>query len=144
MRIFTNEDACMGCKLCEVHCKVEHSRSKDIFRSQDEQPSPQRRVFVEAAGPVTYASICQQCEDPACVKACLNRAMWKHDVTGVVFVDTERCIGCWTCVAVCPYGAVWPSPTKKAVKCDLCPEREDPACVANCPNEALQLVQASA
>ena len=25
----------------------------------------------------------------------------------------------------------------KAVKCDLCPEADIPACVANCPNEAL-------
>jgi Fe-S-cluster-containing hydrogenase component 2 len=25
-------------------------------------------------------------------------------------------------------------------KCDLCPDRELPVCVANCPNEALSVV----
>jgi carbon-monoxide dehydrogenase iron sulfur subunit len=29
---------------------------------------------------------------------------------------------------------------KHVVKCDLCPDREIPACVDNCPNEALTLV----
>ena len=39
---------------------------------------------------------------------------------------------------VCPYGAIKPDAEGKVVaKCDLCPNLEVPACVANCPNEAL-------
>jgi carbon-monoxide dehydrogenase iron sulfur subunit len=39
---------------------------------------------------------------------------------------------------VCPYGAVKPDASRKIVaKCDFCEHRETPACVENCPNEAL-------
>ena len=57
-----------------------------------------------------------------------------------VIVDIEKCIGCWTCIVACPYGAVGRDlNSKTVVKCDLCPDREIPACVMNCPNEALML-----
>ena len=39
---------------------------------------------------------------------------------------------------VCPYGAIKMDKEGHVVaKCDLCKELEEPACVANCPNEAL-------
>jgi carbon-monoxide dehydrogenase iron sulfur subunit len=39
---------------------------------------------------------------------------------------------------LCPYGAVVQlNELKKAVKCDLCPDREIPACVEACPTKAL-------
>ncbi len=63
--------------------------------------------------------------------------MTKDPVSGAVTNDAERCIGCWTCILVCPYGAVKRGEGHVAGKCDLCPDLETPACVANCPNEAL-------
>jgi len=65
--------------------------------------------------------------------------------TGLVSHDADRCIGCWTCIMVCPYGAVRVDPQTGGVaaKCDLCPGLETPACVANCPNEALTLREVS-
>jgi carbon-monoxide dehydrogenase iron sulfur subunit len=59
---------------------------------------------------------------------------------GIVTVDSEKCISCWTCIIACPYGALTRDASSKAVaKCDLCPGRDIPVCVANCPNEALVL-----
>ena len=48
-------------------------------------------------------------------------------------------MGCWTCIAVCPYSVIKMDMTKGRIvaKCDLCQEIDVPACVANCPNEAL-------
>ena len=42
------------------------------------------------------------------------------------------------CVMVCPAGAIARGEgSKVASKCDLCLGEETPACVANCPNEAI-------
>jgi len=64
--------------------------------------------------------------------------MTQDKKTGQVVHDTEKCIGCWTCIMVCPYGAIKPDTSSKIIaKCDLCPNLDVPICVANCPNEAL-------
>ena len=58
--------------------------------------------------------------------------------SGIVTVDSEKCVGCWTCVLACPFGVIRQEKhSGKIAKCDLCLEKEMPACVANCPNEAL-------
>jgi anaerobic dimethyl sulfoxide reductase subunit B (iron-sulfur subunit) len=62
--------------------------------------------------------------------------------TGTVQVREERCIGCFTCLLVCPYGAVRLShDRKKAHKCDGCRDRLreglEPACASGCPTRAL-------
>jgi glutamate synthase domain-containing protein 2 len=52
--------------------------------------------------------------------------------------DSERCVGCWMCIMICPAGAIRRnSDDKAATKCDLCAGRDVPVCVENCPNEAL-------
>jgi len=68
--------------------------------------------------------------------------MHRDEVTGAIAVDTEKCIGCWTCIVACPNGALTRDIDRKIVaKCDLCPGSDVPACVANCPNEALLFVE---
>jgi len=64
--------------------------------------------------------------------------MHRDSASGMVSVDAENCIGCWTCIIACPYGALAIDMGRQTIaKCDLCPERDIPACVVNCPNEAL-------
>jgi len=65
--------------------------------------------------------------------------MTRDPETGAIQHDPEKCIGCWSCVMVCPFGAIQINTEegKVASKCDLCGGLEVPACVANCPNEAL-------
>ncbi|MFH1087882.1 MAG: 4Fe-4S dicluster domain-containing protein [Chloroflexota bacterium] len=137
-RVYANQAVCIGCHLCEVNCQMAHTGLKDpakAFRRGRSAPLPYVRV--EVSRPVSFPAHCRHCEEPACVYACLVGAMQKDAVTGVVRVDPARCIGCWTCVLACPYGAVVQDTRRqKAVKCDLCGGK-DPACVANCPNEAL-------
>ena len=58
--------------------------------------------------------------------------------TEAVLCDPERCVGCWMCIMVCPVGAVRRGAERAvASKCDLCGGVGTPACVANCPNEAI-------
>ncbi len=142
-RIYANEDVCIGCRLCEIYCQVAHSESKDIIRTfKHDKVRPMPRVLVEEARPVSLALQCRHCHEPVCVYACITGAMHKNG-DGRVAHDAARCIGCWTCILVCPYGAIRRDEQARrvAAKCDLCPDLDTPACVAHCPNEALRLVE---
>ncbi len=139
-RIYTLEDVCIGCHLCEVACITEHSRSKDpvkAFLHEPERPIARCTVEEWDGGVVSFSTPCRHCDEPDCLRACISGAIQKND-SGVVRIDTEQCVGCWSCVMACPYGAVQRNLTKKkANKCDLCPDRTSPACVDACPNRAL-------
>ena len=140
-RVYVKEDVCIGCRLCEVYCRVEHSKSKDLIKAyKRETPHPLARVHVERNVEVSFPIQCRHCVERWCVYSCLTGAMHKEPTSDKVIVDMEKCIGCWTCIVACPYGALSRDLNSKTViKCDLCPGREIPACVTNCPNEALVL-----
>ena len=139
MRVYINEEACIGCHLCEVYCQLRHSRSKDLVKAfKRESPYPLPRLRVEEKGIISLSVRCQQCSDAPCVYACLTGALTRDAVSGIVAIDEEKCMGCWTCSLVCPLGAIrQDTELKKALKCDLCQGETIPVCVANCPNEAL-------
>jgi len=140
-RIYVKEEACIGCGLCQVYCQVEHSQSKDIIKAfKRETPRPLPRIRVERKEEVCFAVQCHHCTEPWCVYSCLTGAMRKDSVTGTITVDASKCVGCWTCIIACPYGALTrDTDSKSIIKCDLCPGQDIPVCVANCPNEALVL-----
>ena len=140
-KIYVKEDVCIGCGLCRVYCQTEHSRSKDIIKAfKREAPSPLPRIRVERREEVCFALQCRHCAEPWCVYSCFTGAMRKDPSTGVVTVDAEKCVGCWTCIIACPYGVLVQDTNRKVVaKCDFCPGKAVPVCVANCPNEALAL-----
>ena len=142
-RIYIKEQACIGCHLCEVYCRVEHSRSKDLVKAfKKESPEPLPRTSVEVRKPVSLSVRCQHCDEPACLYACLTGALHRDDESGIVAVDEERCIGCWTCILACPLGAIRRNiQSGRVAKCDLCAGKEMPVCVARCPNEALVCVE---
>jgi carbon-monoxide dehydrogenase iron sulfur subunit len=131
-RIVAKEEVCMGCGLCEVYCIVQHSKSKDVVKAYlKEHPRPLSRVRLESKRPISFAVQCRHCEDAPCVTACLSGAMRVDEKTGLVTHDNDKCIGCWTCVMVCPYGALKTDVSGKVVaKCDMCIELDVPACVA--------------
>jgi anaerobic carbon-monoxide dehydrogenase iron sulfur subunit len=143
-RIVAREEVCIGCRLCEVHCLAEHAPSKDIVKAYKRERSlTSSRVRVEEEGALSFALQCRQCDDPACAAACLTGALQVDEETGRVTYNPEQCMGCWTCVLVCPHGVPQrdPSGTRVMPRCDMCVGRGTPACVENCPNEALILVE---
>lgn len=143
-RVVFKEEVCIGCHLCEIHCITAHSRYPgNVLKAfKLDKARPVARVVVEEKGYLSFALSCRQCEEPECVKSCLTGALSIDSSAGTVTVDEERCIGCWTCIVACPYGAIHPSNGERraAAKCDLCRGLPGgPACVAHCPNEALEI-----
>ncbi|MFC2021014.1 4Fe-4S dicluster domain-containing protein [Chloroflexota bacterium] len=138
-KVYVNEEVCMGCRLCEVHCQLKHSSSTDIIKAfKRETPVALPRVRLEEKRPLCFSVRCQHCEDAPCTMACLTGALHQDPESGVVSTDEEKCIGCWTCILACPFGAIRQDTIQgKMAKCDLCAGEEIPVCVANCPNEAL-------
>jgi len=137
--VYVNEEVCIGCHLCELYCQLEHSVSSDLvkaFRGKTSLTPPLLQVAENK--PLSFAVFCRHCAEPHCVYACLTGALSKDYDSGVVTVDAGKCIGCGTCILACPFGAIRRQPERgKIAKCDLCAGSEIPACVANCPNEAL-------
>ena len=136
--IFVRLDRCVGCHTCEIACAVEHSQSKTLFSAISEHPVPKYRLYVEWVPPDRKLSIlCRHCEDAPCVHACISGAI-SRTPEGAVITDEDKCIGCWTCVMVCPYGVIGRHlETHKAYRCDRCPDLDVPACVSACPTNAL-------
>jgi carbon-monoxide dehydrogenase iron sulfur subunit len=136
--IFVRLNRCMGCHSCEMACAVEHSKSKSLYGAIAEQPRPKHRVYVEAVTPSKPVPIlCRHCEDAPCMHACIAGAI-QRTPEGVVRTNGDKCIGCWTCVMVCPYGVIGRHMEEhKAYRCDRCPDRAAPACVEACPTGAL-------
>lgn len=72
--------------------------------------------------------ICQQCEDAPCKNVCPVGAISRDKDVGFLKVNHEVCIGCRSCVGICPFGAMNFNPTTRRVfKCDLC--GGNPQCV---------------
>ncbi len=138
-RIYAREEYCLGCRLCEINCLVHHSKSKKIIKAyRNERDNIQSGMRVEDSGAVSFAVQCRHCDDAPCIEACITGAMRRDPATGAVVCDDDRCVGCWSCIMVCPAGAVRRGKARKAAsKCDLCMGTETPVCVSNCPNEAL-------
>lgn len=141
-RIIAKEDVCIGCRLCEIWCQVQHSKSGNIIKAfKKEEIRPMARVHVEENESTSFGLQCRNCEEPDCVYSCISGAMYIDEETGTVQHDPEKCVGCWTCIMVCHRGAILRDERMKriAAKCDMCIDLEIPACVVHCPNEALVL-----
>jgi Fe-S-cluster-containing hydrogenase component 2 len=89
-------------------------------------------------------AVCPQCDEPMCVAVCPSQAISRMTTAqgdAVVRVDAERCTGCQSCVAACPFGAIGFFPKAKAIKCDLC--AGNPECVKFCFYDCLKFVELS-
>ena len=136
-RVYVREEWCLGCHLCEYNCAFANSGLDDMVKAlkgKDIRP----RIHVEdGENDVHFAVSCRHCDVPLCVKGCITGALTQKD--GVITIDENKCVGCYTCILSCPYGAVMPGEGTAVQKCELCTRNAQgsPACVAGCPNQAI-------
>lgn len=129
---------CTGCQSCVIACKLQNHTVENRFNTHIQEKEigkfPESRV---AFTPIQ----CNQCENPPCLPACPENAIFKLE-NGIVATDWNLCAGHGDCIEACPYGARFPDKRfgGKADKCDFCMDRLtrglEPACVEACASKA--------
>lgn len=133
-----NNKNCYGCKTCSIACKAEKQLNNGVLMRhvvEIKQEDPLAVSFLSMS--------CNHCEQPACMANCPVGAYTKLE-NGIVQQDHDLCIGCKTCIEVCPYNApVYDEETSRVFKCDMCIDRQEqgllPSCVAACPGANLAI-----
>lgn len=141
---------CIGCQGCEFACAEEHGLPEPegypdpaVVRKLSENNRCIVNSYETTQGQVFVKNQCMHCCQPACAAACLTKAMLKTK-EGPIIWRGNKCMGCRYCMISCPFDIPkfeYHSPNPKITKCDMCYDRLQegklPACVENCPAEAL-------
>ncbi|HUY26706.1 MAG TPA: NrfD/PsrC family molybdoenzyme membrane anchor subunit [Candidatus Binataceae bacterium] len=133
-----DQDRCIGCHACTVACKEEHNVPIGVFRTwvkyieKGEFPDTSRHFGVMR---------CNHCDSAPCVEICPTTSLYRR-ADGIIDFDSDRCIGCKSCMQACPYDALYIDPNSHtAAKCNYCAHRVEqnlePACVIVCPTQAI-------
>ncbi|MFH0864910.1 MAG: 4Fe-4S dicluster domain-containing protein [Bacteroidota bacterium] len=147
--ILIDTTKCVGCRTCEHVCAEANglSDSGDDETGSDRRTSEKRNTVINTfnidGNEIYVKKQCMHCNQPACATGCLTKAMKKTD-EGPVIWRGNKCMGCRFCMVNCPFGIPifdYSSPNPKIQKCQMCFERlqegKKPACVENCPGEAI-------
>ena len=158
--IAVDSRVCMACYSCFMACKDEHCGyasklsaaqpmmgQKWIDVREWERGDSSRRVKS-----ASVPTLCAHCQDPACMKAAKDGAVYKRP-DGIVIIDPEKSKGQKAIADACPISAVfWNEELEIPQKCTMCAELLDdpdyvaylgdaslkrPRCVEACPNRAL-------
>ena len=146
---------CIGCYGCQIACKAEHGTrpgttyARVVKREWGEYPNVRK---------LSIPVLCMHCGQPPCVEVCPTGASQKRPEDGIVFIESDWCVGCRACTMACPYGARYFQDEERdyfgtgenayeraayvahqrgvVEKCDFCRDRlatgREPACAANC------------
>jgi formate dehydrogenase iron-sulfur subunit len=153
--ILVDATQCTACERCVAAC-VETNGTDPVRAEIDRATSrdglsADRMLSILEVGDGRFArKSCMHCLDPACVSACLVGGITKSG-DGPVIYDSSKCIGCRYCMLACPFHIPryeWDTTMPFIKKCNMCFDRvqqgQTPACVAACPNQALQFGERSA
>jgi anaerobic carbon-monoxide dehydrogenase iron sulfur subunit len=114
--LISKPELCDECSRCEREC-------------------PQNAIRVVSGVPV-HCLHCAKDRAP-CMTVCPEEAIVEID--GAIVIMEDSCIGCGLCRDSCPIGAIHLDEYGVAKKCNLCIDKETPACVLTCPKDALKV-----
>jgi protein NrfC len=143
---------CIGCTTCMLACSLTHYGVQNLSRSRIQ-------IIQDSWGKFPNdikMALCRQCKVPVCVQNCPVGAAFIDTENGNVRrIDSKKCIGCKTCLKMCPqqpHRTVWIETNGKwrSSKCDLCIDTpfwnekgglgNKQACVEACPVKAIKFV----
>jgi formate dehydrogenase iron-sulfur subunit len=160
--ILIDTSKCIACKGCQVACKQWNeleATTPEFFTGTDGYENPtdlsyntynlvKFHLTEKANGDPDWLfrkKQCMHCTDAACIESCPKSTIYRAD-NGFVYIDSSECIGCKTCVDVCPFQIPKISENEaedgylKSSKCWGCHDRieagKEPACVHTCPTDA--------
>lgn len=151
MGILVDTTRCEGCRTCEMVCSEANDLPEpdwevDILENERRTTEKQFTLingYQTEKGEVYVKRQCMHCNQPACASACLTKAMLKTEKGPVVW-EANKCMGCRYCMISCPFDIPkfeHHSANPRIRKCTMCwvrlQEGEQPACVENCPAEAV-------
>lgn len=102
---------CTYCRLCMLACTEAHQ--------QGLQSVKQARVMIEDDWPeVGGIHVCVACKEQLCIMTCPEDALsWD----GHIVLDKEKCTKCHECADACPYEGIQVHPvTDYPLICDTC------------------------
>lgn len=133
---------CTGCMRCMTTCSTYNFGSTSFTKSRIQIVRHEGHTLTkmnEVDELIFQPMTCQQCDKPRCQEFCPARAIDRDPVTRAMVVNYNRCIGCRTCMTVCPFGAMrYDTIRRRVFKCELCDG--DPQCAKMCPTDALQFI----
>ena len=143
--VLYDSNICIGCGACETACATAHGLPEPedkpeagIVRKTSEKQRCAINSYETSEGEVYVRNQCMHCNQPACVAACLTKAMYKTKEGPVIWRE-NKCMGCRYCMVSCPFDVPkfeYGSTNPKIQKCDMCYDRimegEIPVCVETC------------
>lgn len=141
---------CAGCYGCMIACSMAHDGEVSLSLARLQM----HRAVLNDYPEDIIMHVCKQCPEPLCVKYCPTKACHISAENGNVrMIDAAKCIGCQTCIKMCPqtpHRTIWNPTAKKSTKCDLCTNTPffnkkggvdgAQACVEACPKKVLKVV----
>jgi carbon-monoxide dehydrogenase iron sulfur subunit len=135
-KVLFHPERCLVCLSCVLACQMNSAGTSEIRKIPQGRASSEK-ISVTFARGTPWVWTCQHCVPAPCVEACISGSLRYEDGRGVIH-HPETCVGCGSCVLVCPHGALrYDEKEERVTKCNLCVEHEVPPCVQACQTRAL-------
>lgn len=145
---------CHSCNDCFMACKDEFFENDFLPYSVAQPRHGQRWIDILRHERGQYPKVdvaylpklCMHCDDPDCLKAATDGAIYKRD-DGIVIIDPVKAKGQKAIVDACPYGVIfWNEELNLPQKCTFCVHLLEegwklPRCVHSCPTGAMEFIQ---